>query len=70
MWTKISGLSITDVKAHQAVHVTVENKTHMGRERVFSEKKSSITYFRQAFWYGKGVRYHRKIFQNRDIGGF
>ena len=25
MWTKISGLSITDVKAHQAVHV--ENKT-------------------------------------------
>ena len=27
MWTKISGLSITDVKAHQAVHVIVENKT-------------------------------------------
>ena len=27
MWTKISGLSITDGKAHQAVHVIVENKT-------------------------------------------
>ena len=27
----------------------------MGRERVFREKKNPH-YFRQAFWYGKGVR--------------
>ena len=42
---------------------------HMGRERVFSEKKI-LHHFRQAFWYGKGVRYHQKKIQNRDIGGF
>ena len=42
---------------------------HMGRERVFSEKKI-LHHFRQAFWYRKGVRYHQKKFQNRDIGGF
>ena len=38
-------------------------------ESVFLAKKI-LHHFRQAFWYGKGVRYHQKKFQNRDIGGF
>ena len=41
----------------------------MGGERVFREK-FFFHHFRQAFWYWKGVRYHQKKFQNRDIGGF
>ena len=38
-------------------------------ESAFLEKKI-LHHFRQAFWYGRGVRYHQKKFQNRDIGGF
>ena len=38
-------------------------------ESVFLAKKIPY-HFRQAFWYGKGVRYHQKKFQNRAIRGF
>ena len=41
----------------------------MGRERGLRRKKIPH-HFRQAFWYGKDVRYHQKKIQNRAIGGF
>ena len=41
----------------------------MGRERAFSEKKI-LHHFRQAFWYGKGVRYHQKNFKIGTLEDF
>ena len=39
-------------------------------ESVVLEEEKILHHFRQAFWYGKGVRYQQKIIQNRDMAGF
>ena len=41
---------------------------HMGQS-AFLEKKI-LHHFRQAFWYGKGVRYHQKNFKIGPLGDF